>query len=104
MRRDDEDTEIYEVVMNDEEQYSIWLKEKPVPAGWQTVGKSGLKTECLAHIEEVWTDMRPLSLRKHMAEYEAARARAARDGVSIPSSAGGVPSAAQLNTASAPIS
>jgi MbtH protein len=58
---------MYLVVMNEEEQYSIWPAELTVPAGWQPVGKSGRKTECLAYIEGVWTDMRPLSLRKRMA-------------------------------------
>ena len=66
MREDDEDTRTYDVVINHEEQYSIWLSGRPIPAGWQAVGKSGLKTECLEYIERVWTDMRPLSLRKHM--------------------------------------
>lgn len=56
------------VVINDEEQYSIWLAEKPVPAGWRAVGKRGSKADCLEYIESVWTDMRPLSLRKRMAE------------------------------------
>lgn len=59
-----EDTRIYSVVMNHEEQYSIWLTDLELPAGWKTVGKSGLKEECLSYIEEVWTDMRPLSLRQ----------------------------------------
>lgn len=53
----------YKVVINDEEQYSIWPCEKPNPLGWRDVGKSGAKSECLTYIEEVWTDMRPLSLR-----------------------------------------
>jgi MbtH protein len=61
------DTNIYVVVMNDEEQYSIWRRDKQIPLGWREVGVTGLKDECLAHIKEVWTDMRPLSLRKHMA-------------------------------------
>ncbi|MGI8548601.1 MAG: MbtH family protein [Gemmatimonadaceae bacterium] len=74
MQNDDEDTRVYEVVMNHEEQYSIWLKAKPIPAGWTAVGKSGQKPECLAYIDEVWTDMRPLSLRKHMEAFEAERA------------------------------
>ena len=55
--------EIYEVVMNDEEQYSIWPQDRELPAGWRAIGKSGTKDECLSHIEKVWTDMRPLSLR-----------------------------------------
>ena len=65
-----EDTTIYEVVVNHEEQYSIWPADREVPLGWSKVGKSGLKPEVLAYIEEVWTDMRPLSLRKKMEEME----------------------------------
>jgi MbtH protein len=53
-------------VVNDEEQYSIWLADREIPAGWRATGPSGAKAECLAYIEEVWTDMRPLSLRKAM--------------------------------------
>ena len=60
------DTTIYMVVMNHEEQYSIWPEWRALPAGWQAAGKSGSKEECLAHIKEVWTDMRPLSLRRHI--------------------------------------
>jgi MbtH protein len=56
----------YTVVMNQEEQYSIWPTYKPVPAGWSEVGKTGSKSACLTYIDEVWTDMRPLSLRKQM--------------------------------------
>ncbi len=63
---DVEDTTIYDVVVNHEEQYSIWPSHKEIPAGWEAVGKSGLKPECLAYIEEVWTDMRPKSLRDKM--------------------------------------
>ncbi|MBW3655413.1 MAG: MbtH family NRPS accessory protein [Gemmatimonadetes bacterium] len=63
-----EDTTIYQVVANDEEQYSIWPADRELPLGWHAVGKQGLKPECLAYIEEVWTDMRPLSLRKKMQE------------------------------------
>ena len=59
---------LFQVVVNHEEHYSIWPDYKEVPKGWRTVGKSGFKKECLAYIEEVWTDMRPLSLRKHMEE------------------------------------
>lgn len=61
----------YEVVANHEEQYSIWPLNKEVPAGWNKVGKQGPKEECLAYIAEVWTDMRPLSLRKQMAAADA---------------------------------
>jgi uncharacterized protein YbdZ (MbtH family) len=65
---DKEDTTIYKVVVNHEEQYSIWPEYKENPLGWKGVGQVGLKAECLAYIREVWTDMRPLSLRKKMEE------------------------------------
>lgn len=71
MSHDEEDTRTYEVVVNHEEQYSIWLKGRDLPAGWQTVGKSGPKSDCLEYIDKVWTDMRPLSLRKHMEAFAA---------------------------------
>ena len=58
----------YTVVVNGEEQYSIWPADRETPAGWKDAGKSGTKEECLAFIKEVWTDMRPLSLRKKMGE------------------------------------
>jgi len=58
----------YDVVVNDEEQYSIWAVGRAVPAGWRAVGVSGTREECLEHIEEVWTDMRPKSLRLAMGE------------------------------------
>jgi MbtH protein len=64
MASTEEDTRVYSVVVNDEEQYSIWLADKPVPAGWRAVGKTGSKQECLEHVKTVWTDMRPASLRK----------------------------------------
>jgi MbtH protein len=71
MRNDtmpNDDTLIYKVVVNDEEQYSIWFVDRDPPPGWKEVGKQGPKDECLAFIEEIWTDMRPLSLRKRMNE------------------------------------
>ena len=71
MSWDDEDT-IFEVVINHEEQYSIWPNYKEIPRGWTAVGKSGRKQECLQYIDSVWTDMRPLSLRKLMAADAAA--------------------------------
>ncbi len=67
-RDEEEDTTIYNVVVNYEEQYSIWPVDREIPPGWKAVGKSGPKDECLAYIKEVWTDMRPLSLRKKMEE------------------------------------
>jgi MbtH protein len=63
---DNQDNTKYSVVINHEEQYSIWAADREIPAGWRAVGKSGPKEECLAYIKEVWTDMRPLSLRKKM--------------------------------------
>ena len=63
---EDEDTRTYRVVANHEEQYSIWLADKPNPPGWNDAGPTGTKDVCLAYIQEVWTDMRPLSLRKKM--------------------------------------
>jgi MbtH protein len=69
--QDDEDLE-YRVVINDEEQYSIWLVGADIPAGWRAVGVTGKKNECLDHIEEVWTDMRPLSVRRWIEEARTA--------------------------------
>ena len=67
MQRDDsEDTAIYKVVVNHEEQYSIWPAGRSNPLGWADADKSGSKAECLAYIQTVWTDLRPLSLRKQM--------------------------------------
>lgn len=57
---------IYLVVRNAEEQYSIWPAGREVPAGWETDGIEGPKDVCLEHITQVWTDMRPLSLRRRM--------------------------------------
>ncbi|MCZ6800387.1 MAG: MbtH family NRPS accessory protein [Nitrospirae bacterium] len=63
-----EDQTTYKVVINHEEQYSIWPESRENALGWRDVGKSGLKADCLAFIKEVWTDMRPLSLKKKMEE------------------------------------
>ena len=65
---EDDDKTIYKVVVNHEEQYSIWPEYRENPLGWNDAGKTGTKAECLAYIKEVWTDMRPLSLRKKMEE------------------------------------
>ncbi len=67
---DSDDKTIYKVVINHEEQYSIWPVDKENAPGWKDVGKQGTKQECLDYIKEVWTDMRPLSLRKKMEEME----------------------------------
>jgi MbtH protein len=71
MMDDEEDTTTYRVVVNDEEQYSIWPDYRDNPLGWRDAGKVGPKQDCLAYINEVWTDMRPLSLRKQMDEQAA---------------------------------
>lgn len=63
-RDQQEDTTIYKVVVNHEEQYSIWPADRDTPQGWSDAGKSGPRRECLDHIREVWTDMRPKSLRE----------------------------------------
>lgn len=60
------DNTSYRVVVNHEEQYSLWPTYLPMPLGWQETEKFGMKEECLAYIKMVWTDMRPLSLRKKM--------------------------------------
>ena len=65
---DQGDKTTYTVVVNHEEQYSIWPAHREIPLGWKDTGKSGTKDECLIYIKEVWTDMRPLSLRKRMEE------------------------------------
>lgn len=70
-REEAEDTTSYKVVVNHEEQYSIWRSDRENPLGWKDAGKVGTKAECLAHIDEVWTDLRPLSLRLKMAQQQA---------------------------------
>ncbi len=70
---DADDGRTYKVVVNHEEQYSIWWADRENALGWTDAGKSGTKDECLAHIDEIWTDMRPLSLRRKMAETESTR-------------------------------
>ncbi|MBK7192093.1 MAG: MbtH family NRPS accessory protein [Myxococcales bacterium] len=63
-----EDGQVYVVVINHEEQYSIWPNDRELPLGWKADGTSGTKAECLAYIQSVWTDMRPLSLRHKRVE------------------------------------
>ncbi|GAA1933765.1 MbtH family NRPS accessory protein [Streptomyces sodiiphilus] len=65
------DNDGYQVVRNDEEQYSIWPVARELPRGWHAEGTTGTRQECLDHIGRVWTDMRPLSLRRHMADAAA---------------------------------
>jgi MbtH protein len=65
---DTENDAVFVAVVNHEEQYSIWPAERVLPPGWLEAGKRGTKEECLSYIKDVWTDMRPLSLRKQMAQ------------------------------------
>lgn len=71
---EEEDTREYVVLVNIEEQYSLWLADLEVPKGWREVFARNNKKACLEYVKEVWTDMRPLSLRKAMAEAAAANA------------------------------
>ena len=64
----------FAVVVNDEEQYSIWRAGRDLPAGWRTEGFTGTEDECLAYIDQTWTDMRPASLRRWMRDHERAGA------------------------------
>jgi MbtH protein len=63
MNEPNDDPEV-RVVVNDEEQYSIWPIDRELPAGWHDAGKQGPKSACLSYVDEVWTDMRPKSLRE----------------------------------------
>ena len=89
MRDDQPDDHItYKVVLNHEEQYSIWPADRENAPGWRDAGQAGTKAECLAYIERVWTDMRPLSLRRHMEQAERG------EGPSAPSGSSGPPTGA----------
>jgi MbtH protein len=71
MTRDGDSSTLYQVVSNDEKQYSIWPADRPLPDGWHLQGVTGTKDECLDHIENVWTDMRPLSLQMWMGSMDS---------------------------------
>ena len=71
MQSDPHEASAYQVVINGEEQYSIWPEGRQIPDGWRAVGPRGAKADCLKYIDEVWTDMRPLSLRRFMANQVA---------------------------------
>ncbi|MFG2485176.1 MbtH family protein [Streptomyces virginiae] len=60
---------LYDVVRNDEEQYSLWDAERELPAGWHQEGTRGTREECVAHIDRIWTDIRPLSVRERHARH-----------------------------------
>jgi MbtH protein len=64
----EEDTRTYVVLVNHEEQYSLWLAGKDIPLGWTAVGEPGSREACLAYVKEVWTDMTPKSLRRQTQE------------------------------------
>lgn len=63
---DDDDDRVYSVVVNDEDQHSIWPTDRQPPTGWRVAEVSGSKADCLDHISTVWTDMHPRSLRELM--------------------------------------
>jgi len=67
----DREGEVFRVLVNHEEQYSIWPEWKAIPGGWRDTGMKGDKKACLEYVEKVWTDMRPLSLRRFMDEQVA---------------------------------
>jgi len=71
MASDELDFILCKVVINLEEQYSLWPADRDNPLGWTDVGISGSKSDCLTYIKETWSDMRPLSLRKYMEEHQA---------------------------------
>ncbi|MFF3753080.1 MbtH family protein [Streptomyces sp. NPDC002018] len=66
MAEEHTDERTHQVVVNDEEQYSVWPADRALPLGWHAEGTRGSRADCLAHIGTVWTDMRPLSLRREM--------------------------------------
>jgi len=71
MANTDDSNELFMVLVNEEEQYSFWPKGLSVPNGWRATGTEGTREVCGAYVKSVWTDMRPLSLRKHMSEHES---------------------------------
>jgi MbtH protein len=99
----EEDTREYQVLVNTEEQYSLWLAGQAIPNGWRQVGPKGQKQVCLDYVKEVWTDMRPLSVRKAMEKYQAEQAarKAAEPAGGAPAEEGGesVPSAESAESA-----
>lgn len=89
MFEEDAASAVFSVVVNDEEQYSIWPAHTAVPAGWHGAGFEGSKQDCLAHIETLWTDMRPLSLRRWLAGDTGATTTSRRDAGGVAPEAGG---------------
>ena len=66
MSESSEDRQVYKVLLNGEEQYALWPADRDTPAGWREAGQTGTRAECLAYVEENWTDLRPKSLRDQM--------------------------------------
>jgi len=64
----DDDDRLYIVLINEEEQYSLWPSHKHIPAGWKSVGVSGSSAECMSYVDRVWTDITPLTVRKRLVE------------------------------------
>jgi MbtH protein len=96
----EEDTREYQVLVNTEEQYSLWLAGQAIPNGWRQVGPKGQKQVCLDYVKEVWTDMRPLSVRKAMEKYQAEQAaRKAAEAAGGTAAAEGGESAASTDSA-----
>ncbi len=93
----EEDTREYQVLVNSEEQYSLWLAGQAIPNGWRQVGPTGQKQVCLDYVKEVWTDMRPLSVRKAMEKYQAEQA--ARKAAESVAGAEGVESSEKVESA-----
>jgi MbtH protein len=100
----EEDTREYQVLVNTEEQYSLWLAGQAIPNGWRQVGPKGQKQVCLDYVKEVWTDMRPLSVRKAMEKYQAEQAarKAAEAAGGAPAGEEGEPSAESAASAERP--
>jgi len=100
----EEDTREYQVLVNTEEQYSLWLAGQAIPNGWRQVGPKGQKQVCLDYVKEVWTDMRPLSVRKAMEKYQAEQAarKAAEAAGGAPGGEGGESAPSTESAASAP--
>lgn len=67
---EEDDSTVFKVVINHEEQYSIWPADRRSPLGWKEIGKKATKKGCFAYIEEVWTDMRPGKFASTMEEME----------------------------------
>jgi MbtH protein len=96
----EEDTREYQVLVNSEEQYSLWLAGQAIPNGWRQVGPKGQKQVCLDYVKEVWTDMRPLSVRKAMEKYQAEQA--AKKAAEAAESAPGVEGAESAESSQSP--